>query len=162
VARTEKTQDIDGVKYTATQLPPLTAFPLWLRVSTLLTSVLGRVDLRELASGKLDPASAMVLVSALRDDERLIPDLLASVSCTVGKGKGQEILDLDSDEAINRAFAGELARMVKVAVFAGTVNFAGPFAELFGGLTEQAEKLAEELERPDPGIPIAAASRGSD
>ncbi len=111
---------IDGLEFTTTQLPAMTAFGLIPRLGrvvaptlTKLTTMNGADDvgpaLAELFS-KLDPDEAQALTR----------DLLRATSVKIN-GK---VVPLDRDETINIAFGGRLTLLLKAVWFAVQVNFA--------------------------------------
>lgn len=139
MARKSETLTIDGLKVTATQFSASDAYPLSLRVGKMLAAVLGRIDLGALASGTVNGATLLHLVDALNADEALVADLLKCVEVV----HNDELVTLDSKKARDSVFTGELASMIRVAVFSARVNFASFFGDVFG-VTRDAEAMTTE------------------
>jgi hypothetical protein len=108
-------REIDGMRFSSTQLPPMKAFVLSKKllpiVAPLLGGSLAEADMSSFADG----------FGKLSDDEaiRLALQTLASTSCVVDG----ERIQLDSEANVNRAFMGSFATMLKVMWFAIGINF---------------------------------------
>lgn len=125
-----KTQSkyIDDLEITITQLPPIRAFKLLPK----LGRVIGPAISEAMKNGKsgdslltLGPALALVSESEL---EPLMKELFSTARAKVPNP--DRLVALNSDEAINEVFAGNLLMMVKALIFSVEVNY-GSF---FGGV----------------------------
>ncbi len=123
MARKTESRVIDGMKVRVTQLEPLEAYPLSLRV--------GRVALPLVAAdSNFSLPTATALLDAMAGDERLLVDLLRSADAEVDG----RIVPLDSRETINAVFTGKLSAMLQAATFAAEVNFRDFFSAVLARL----------------------------
>ena len=123
-----KTEDIEGLSVTTTQLPAMRAYAVFARLGKVLgpaLSQLGNVDPKVLTDigaadiGQLAPAMA-TLLEGLCEDIPLVVKLLESTTVIVNGHR----VELSDEAKINLAFSGKFKALLLTLKFAITTNFA--------------------------------------
>lgn len=128
----------------------LAAKPVLAAAAPVLTKAVASLDAKVMAAvteGRLAPIAALSpalladatpilealpdVVAAITADSGLVADLLASTTVIVG-GQNHK---LGSRAAVGAAVGYDYALLIGLVTFALEVNFAGPFAAAFGGLS---------------------------
>lgn len=131
--QTQIEKDIDDLKVTARQLPPMRAYKLMAKIAKLVGPVAKNLSASPKAIEKIKAgdwsAALPALVSlfeALNEDEAeaLALDCLRSVSVIQEQERGNpRKLDCTSTDMINAAFAGHLKAMMGAILLSLEVNF---------------------------------------
>jgi len=121
-----KTETIDGLEFTTTQLPAMDSFNLLAKLTKLLAPILEGADGLSLDSelSELAPLLGGAL-SQLEDGgaSKLALEVLGNTSVIVNDA----IVGLNTAEKINAVFGGRLLTMLKAMGFALKVNYADFF-----------------------------------
>lgn len=156
----QESRDIDGMQVTCVQFSVMRGLGMLPRISRTIGPVLERIAV----SAPTDAMNMVVLSAFTHIDgaeaQSVVRDILAG--CTVtrdGRMNG-----LSSDEAINAAFAGNLAGLAKAVLFALEVNF-GTFLDVPGAsesdppVQPEAPSSTSTTTSPRPGRRVALSSR---
>ncbi len=147
-----ETRDIDGLQVTCTEFPCLQQYALLPRIGELGPLI------ERMAVGPFDEDSPLLLAASL---SRLKPEAARALPVALLAGCKVGDAVLASEEAIARAFGGNLRASLKAVLFALEVNFGDFFADAGRSAPPAPASTTASPAASGPTSPPASASRST-
>lgn len=136
-----KTEILDGVSFTTTQLPAMRAYPLFIRLLKTIGPALGalsRLKPEDDLSGVMPQLAGALTSLEPQAAEAIALEVLSTTTATLTNPAGQAmVIGLSSPTNMDIVFSGRIKLMFQAIGFAIRVNY----ADFFGGATPSAPLL---------------------